>query len=321
VQVQERSGAAQVAVSATGNLAFIPRRTFAARQLVLVDRHGQTQPVADDARIFENPRLSPDGSRIVVDIVSNVGPDVWVYDIGRAVWTQLTFNGMGSVPIWTPDGRSITYIALVGGRPNLFRKAADGSGSAELLSDAPGNPHSWSPDGRWLARASATPGVGLELLAMDATHTTSPFPATPEGSETGAPAISPDGRWITYVTTDSGRRQVYVRPFPEGESRWLVSSDGGTQPMWARSGRELFYRNGDRMMAVAITTTPSFKADRAHVLFEGHFEGAAVRSAYDVMPDGEHFVMLKAVEPQPVNKQINVVLHWSEELKERVSAK
>jgi serine/threonine-protein kinase len=242
VQVLERSGAAQVAVSTTGNLAFVSRRTFSARQLVLVDRHGQTRPLVDEERPFTNPRVSPDGSRIVVDITSSAGPDVWVYDIGRAVWLQLTFNGLGNAPIWTPDGRSITYVAVVNGGPKLFRKPADGSGPAELLSDRPGNPHSWSPDGRWLARTTARDGggVGLALLAMDATHTARPFPATPDGPEMAAPAISPDGRWIAYVTTDSGRRQVYVRRFPEGEGRWLVSPDGGTQPMWARSGRELF---------------------------------------------------------------------------------
>jgi serine/threonine-protein kinase len=137
-----------------------------------------------------------------------------------------------------------------------------------------------------------------------------PFPAVAEGPEMAAPAISPDGHWMAYISTDSGRRQVYVRRFPEGEGRWLVSSDTGTQPMWARSGRELFYRDGERMMAVAVTTQPTFRAERARLLFEGHYEGAAVRAAYDVMPDGEHFVMVKAAEPQPANKQINIVLHW-----------
>ena len=122
------------------------------------------------------------------------------------------------------------------------------------------------------------------------------------------------------IANETGRREVYVRPFPAGEGRWRISSDGGTQPMWARNGRELFYRNGDKMMAAAIAASPTFRADRPMLLFEGHFEGPAVRADYDVTPDG-HFVMIKADERSSVNRQLNVVINWGAELARRISAR
>jgi Tol biopolymer transport system component len=156
------------------------------------------------------------------------------------------------------------------------------------------------------------------LLSLDGARETRPFLSKPEGTEMAAPAISPDGHWIAYVANDSGRRHVYVRPFLEGDGRWLISDRGGTQPMWSRSGRELFYRDGDRMMAVNVTATPVFRADTPKLLFEGHFESPAVRANYDVMPDGQHFVMVKAAERESTNRQLNIVVNWSEELRRRL---
>jgi serine/threonine-protein kinase len=323
VQQAQGAGAAQVAVSSGGSLAYVSRvNRGAPRHLVLVNRLGQAEPIAPPARMYAYPRVSPDGRRIVVDAQEPTGRDVWVYDIPRASWSQLTFDGTSGVPIWTPDGQRITFVATINGGQKLYWKGADGRGSNELLSSEPGNPHSWAPDGRFLARTGGNRDSGggsqVMLLSLDGARETRPFLSKPEGTEMAAPAISPDGHWIAYVANDSGRRHVYVRPFLEGDGRWLISDRGGTQPMWSRSGRELFYRDGDRMMAVNVTATPVFRADTPKLLFEGHFESPAVRANYDVMPDGQHFVMVKAAERESTNRQLNIVVNWSEELRRRL---
>jgi Tol biopolymer transport system component len=321
VQKAEGAGAAQFSVSNTGSLVYIARAGGSRlRHLMLVDRRGQAEQIAPPARSYADPRVSPDGQRIVVDIFQeNTGTDVWVYDMPRTTWNQLTFNGKSNVPIWTPDGKRVTLAATTDGRSKLYWKAADGSGPDELLSTEPGHPHSWSPNGRWLAQTTGGPtNIGIGLLPMDGDRKMRPFVSKKEGNEMAAPAFSPDGRWIAYVSNESGRRQVYVRGFPAGEGRWLVSSEGGTQPMWARDGRELFYRDGDKMMAVAAATTPVFRADKPKLLFEGRYESPAIRSNYDVTADGQHFVMVKADEQQSTNRQLNIVVNWADELRRRV---
>jgi serine/threonine-protein kinase len=313
----DRAGAAQFNVATTGSLLYIDRADASPRrQLMLVDRHGQAEPISPEWRGYRNPRVSPDGQRIVADIEEVRGSDVWIYDRLRAAWNQLTFNGRSLAPIWTPDGKRVTY-ATAEENSKLLWKLADGSGSEELLSSEAGNPHSWSPDGRWLARTSG--GVGLSaalaVLSMDAERRTRPF-LSKEGSSFNAPAFSPDGRWLAYVSDESGRREIYVRGFPAG-GQWRVSSDGGTQPMWARNGSELFYRNGDKMMAVDVATTPVFAAGTPKLLFEGRYESPAVRSNYDVTSD-RRFVMVKADDQHPRTAYLTVVLNWAEELKRRI---
>ena len=156
------------------------------------------------------------------------------------------------------------------------------------------------------------------LLPFDGDRKPSPFFRTPFNER--AAQFSPDGRWIAYMSDESGRFEVYVQPYPGPGGKWQVSTDGGEEPVWGRSGRELFYRNGERMMAVDIATQPTFSAGSPKVLFEGQYARNAYFIAnYDVAPDGERFLMLKAVEQQEeALSQFNVVLNWFEELKQRV---
>ncbi|PYV20907.1 MAG: hypothetical protein DMG27_21925, partial [Acidobacteria bacterium] len=135
-----------------------------------------------------------------------------------------------------------------------------------------------------------------------------------------APIFSPDGRWIAYQSDESGRGEIYVRPFPGPGGKTLISPEGGTQPVWARNGRELFYRNGDKMMAAAVETEPVFAAVKPKLLFEGHYETGIYTylANYDVSLDGRRFLMIKASEHEVAATQINVVLNWLEDLKRRV---
>jgi len=319
VQQPVPGGAAQFSVSTSGSLVYLLPSDGRAldRSLMLVDRDGRAREIAPPARPYFVPRLSPDGRRIAVHVQEDVETNVWIYDIPRATWNRLTFNGNSGAPIWTPDGK---YVTFAGPGGYIYRKAVDGSGSDEQLSsESLGNPHSWSPDGRWLATAGADGGRSwIWLLTVGNDRTPRHFLSDREIREQNAPAISPDGRWMAYVSNESGKRQIHVRSFPTGEGHWMVSTEGGTQPMWARDGSELFYRDGDKMMAVPIATKRVFTPGRPTLLFEGRYESPAIRSNYDVMMDGRSFVMVKANDADSSNRQLNIVLNWANELKRRV---
>ena len=155
------------------------------------------------------------------------------------------------------------------------------------------------------------------VLPMEGNSKPQVFLRTPLSES--SPSFSPDGRWIAYVSNESGREEVYVQPYPGPGGRSQISTEGGIEAVWASNGRELFYRNGDKMMAVEITTQPTFTAGSPRLLFEGSYSFSANNStSYDVSLDGQRFLMVQSVEPEQAPTQINVVLNWFEELKRRV---
>jgi eukaryotic-like serine/threonine-protein kinase len=224
-------------------------------------------------------------------------------------------------PAWTPDGKRIAFISNKEGPLNTFWQLADGSGGLERLTtgDDVQTPNSWSPDGQLLAFNEINPKTGIDILVLRLSdRKTEPFMRTPFNES--APRFSPDGRWLAYVSDESGRYEVYVQPYPGPGGKWQISTEGGTEPMWNPNGRELFYRNGNKMMAVDIVTQPSFTVGRPRMLFEGQYQPTPVTFPnYDVYPDGQRFLMLKPTEQaQAGPTQINVVLNWFEELKQKV---
>jgi hypothetical protein len=204
----------------------------------------------------------------------------------------------------------------------ILWKFADGSGSEETLlpTEIVPNPTSVSTDGRVLVFSRADPKSGNDIWALPLDGERKPVPYLQSRFAEMAPILSPDGRWIAYFSDESGRSEVYVQPFPGPGGKWLISSEGGSNPVWARNGRELFYRNVTRMMAVDITTDPAFRAGTPRMLFDGpQYRDAAGRADFDVSPDGQRFLMLKEAEQQPgALTQLHVVLNWFEELKRRV---
>jgi hypothetical protein len=258
-----------------------------------------------------------------------------VTNMGRAYLKGLTgggiigclkhFPGLGSAsidPVWTPDGKRIVFK---GADNRLFWQPADGSTGAEALtkSELAGNnvPGSWSPDGQVLTFMEINPDTGYDVFTLSLKDgKPQPFLRTP--SLETAPRFSPDGHFIAYTSDESGRVEVYVRPYPGPGGKWQISTEGGMEPVWNPKGRELFYRSGKKMMAVEVTTQPTFSAGKPKVLFEGPYVPTP-RSFpdYDVSPDGERFLMLKAGESEErTSTQINVVLNWFEELKQKVPA-
>jgi Tol biopolymer transport system component len=296
--LQSLTGAAHYSISATGSLAYVPGGVQVNQnqsRLVWVSRTGAEQPLAAPVHTYQAPRLSPVDRRVAVSIQEQ-GTQVWLYDLSRDTLSPLTFEG-GQFPIWTLDGKRVAFFS--GAPTNLFWQAADGSGTAERLTTSEHfqNPGSFSPDGKLLAFLIQTP------------------------RNKSVPLFSPDGRWLVYVSTESGRPEIYAQPYPGPGGKQQISTEGGTEPVW-RNDRELFYRNGNKMMAVDIATQPSFSAGKHRVLFEGQYlPGVGDTPNYDFDTKGQRFLMLKPVDDSPAAPtQINVVLNWTEELKQKLLA-
>jgi Tol biopolymer transport system component len=268
--------------------------------------------------------------------ISDQDVQIWVYDLTRETLARLTFEGnVNNVPQWSPDGRQIAFSsnrADTAKPQNPYRQAADGTGSAERLgaSDFQWAAASVSPDGKLLAFTETTPQTGRDIWVMNLEDLSAgsgqvrkaqPFLKTP--AEDTAPKFSPDGKWIAYSSDASGRREIYVQPYPGPGGKWMISTDGGQEPVWNPKGGELFYRSGNKIMAVDIDTQSGFEAGKPRQLFEGpYLLTSGSFPWYDVSPDGQRFLMLKPVESQAsAPTQINVVLNWFEELKQKVPVK
>jgi len=326
---QSATGTTQYSLSATGSLVYVPAGglTMPQSRLVWVSRNGAEQPLAAPVHAYWYPRLSPDGHRAAVAIgeqEKQTKMQVWLYDLSRDTLTRFTFEETFRVhPVWTPDGKRIAFQSGKEGPSNLFWQLADGSGGLERLTTGEYNqiPMSYSPDGQLLAFVEFNPATAFDIWVLRmGDRKAQPFLRT-EFSES-APRFSPDGRWLTYDSNESGRSEIYVRPYPGPGEKSQISTEGGKEPVWNPNGRELFYRSGDKMMAVDVATQPTFAAGKSRMLFEGHYLPTPnYFQNYDVSSDGQRFLMLKPVEQaQAAPREIDVVLNWFEELKQKVPA-
>jgi serine/threonine-protein kinase len=319
-------GLANYTITEDGTLVYLPDTGGAEQRLVWVDRKGTAEALAAPPRNYGAPRLSPDGRRIA----TRIGGDTWVYDISRDTLTRLTFEPGGStVSAWTPDGNRVTYHGNRGESSGLFWKLADGSGPEERIVASEHNvvPGAWSPDGKFFAftESNNVTSDDLWVLSLEADpqrpgtgNKAQPFLKTP--FDEGRPKFSPDGRWLAYISDESGRQEVYVQPYPGPGGKWQISTEGGNEIVWARNG-ELFYRSGEKMMVVETTTQPTFSAGRPRLVFEGQYGiGLGGGAAYDVTPDGQRFLMVQGFAGEGGARQIHVVLNWFEELRRRVPA-
>jgi serine/threonine-protein kinase len=290
-------GPAQVAVSKNGSMVYIPERPF---DLVLVDQAGRRQTPTTLQRRFHSPRFSPNGRYLAVDFPQQGSRDVWTLDLQQGTMTRVTFANDGHDPVWSPDGRSITYASATSRSAiGIYRRRVDGSGAAEsvYVGRVVTTAQTFSPDGRYIitAPSDANGAWDLGLLSLDGERRHETLIATPF-SEAFA-AIAPDGRWLAYVSDETGREEVYVRPFPEPGPRVMVSQNGGREPVWSRDGRRLFYI-GDRqntpfLVAADIRTTPEFAVLSRNPLFDvSEYEPANPHANYDVSRDGRQFAFV-----------------------------
>ena len=321
---QERA-LGQFSVSRTGTLAFVAGPSFSSGkgELLWVERDG-TESVIKEVGVARGARLSPDGHRIVYqrrdESVPNSQPMVWVYDIERGTTSRVTFDGDSWWPVWTPDGRRVVFIHSTDQKNYaLAWQNADGTGPLEAFAAAPGRvrqPQSWTPDGRlllahdfpWPSQSSGTSGFDIVAIPRDGDRTAVPLIATPFTES--LPFVSPDGRWLAYVSDESGRSEVYVRPYPALDAKYQVSIDGGDEPAWSPAGGELFYRDGAKMMAVDVAAGPGFRAGKPHMLFQNETaRGSRQGRDYDVSRDGRRFLMLKLSYAGTADR-VDVVLGW-----------
>ncbi len=318
------NGFAHYDVSADGVLAYVSGGVQGTnRRIVWVDRNGSEQVTNAPGHAYRYPRLSPDGSRIAVTIEEGES-HVWVYDIHRDALTRLTFDGsVNLIGAWTPDGKRVAFSSTRVGFQNPFWQAADGSGSAEQLvtSETVFSPTSFSPDAKAMAYVEVGPDTGYDIgvLRLDG-RKIQPFLHTRFFE--GGPSFSPNGRFLAYASDEAGRQEIFVQPYPGPGGKWQVSTDGGTEAVWNRNGRELFYRSGNKMMTVDVTTESAFSVGKPRMLFETEYvPSPASLPNYDVSSDGQRFLMLKPGEQAQTPTQINVVTNWTEELKRRVPVK
>jgi serine/threonine-protein kinase len=303
-------GAAKMALSRTGMIVADPVEV-SERALDLVDRSGRAERLSTRLGEFFDPRFSPDGRRIAVGL----GGDIWIAERAQKSLTRLTLDSAATRPAWSPDGRRVAYVRQVGRRVELRVIRVDGGAPPESMPTIPGA-EPWevlfTGEGRSVVvRTVGGPGNrDIWLVALDSARPPVPLLRSPANEV--APALSPDGRWLAYVSNESGRAEVYARSFPDIGERVTVSLDGGTEPMWSPRGGELFYRSGSTLIAAQTRTGPAFEVLRRTPLFTNRdYAVDLTHQVYDVSPDGQHFVMIKNLGGA---RRLSVILHAFENL-------
>jgi serine/threonine-protein kinase len=303
------------AVARNGTLVYVPASGRAgASRMLWVDRQGQATAITTLDRPADTPRLSPDGSRIAFRAPAP-NCDVWVHDFSRGTTTRLTHEGDNHGVVWMDDGARIATARERREGIDIIAVSADGSGSTQRITTFPAAtaavPSAWGSGSLLVQRGGGRTGIDISVLSIAAPE---PRPLVSSPFEESGGVVSSDGRYLAYVSNESGRAEVYVQHLGSQGPRVQVSTAGGIEPVWAPNGKELFFRSGRDLLAVPIETTPQFAIGRPQALFSGDYAFGALAATvsglanYDVAPDGQRFVMMTGT--QWLEGQLVVVLNW-----------
>jgi serine/threonine-protein kinase len=313
VMASEANGQAHFAAVSDGTLVYLTGRdTQTERSVMLVDRAGRARALTGDRRSFETVSSSRDGARLAVTITA-ANDSLWTMELDRPSLTRITFESENAYPVWSPDGTRIVLARHRGGEPRkLFVMPSDGSIAPELLrGEIVGMPESWTAAGNLLAFTRPSAENGIDIWVMPMVGDGGPRQLLATRFDEMHPRFSPDARWIAYTSNESGRYEVYVRPFPGFGQKRLVSSDGGMEPRWGSDGRELFYRAGDAVMVADVSGS---RIAPPRVLFRGRYTESEVHwPTWDVLPDGRGFLMIQDFA-QP-RTSLSLVHNWFAELR------
>jgi eukaryotic-like serine/threonine-protein kinase len=326
------NGSAQLSFSDNGTVVYLSGGGANHNlNVALLDRKGNAAVLMNDQQDAASPRFSPDGQRFAFQKGAS---SIWVHDLARETTSTITTGSTGaSFPIWTPDGERLTYAhplsAAKSSGQGIFLKRSDGTGEEVPLTTKPipiAFLASWSPDGKVLlfARLSEKTGACCEIwtLTIDGNgKPQEPRQFLPTSGGPPYPSFSPDGRWVAYVSFESGMPQVCVVPFPGTGGKWQISTDGGTEPRWSKNGHELFYVRGNSLIAVPYSVEKnSFQAGKPQTLFSDRLEMRAPFASYDVAHDGEHFVIFQFTGGHIAeNSEPTVILNWLAQARQLVA--
>ena len=319
-----QTGGVQFAAAAAGLAAYVPGDAVStAAPISWMDQTAKTTPLRPVSADWSNPRFSPDGSRLAMDIITSGQLDVWVYEWARDTMSRLTFDAADDgIPVWTPDGRRIVFTSMRADKKsfNLYWQPADGSGEAQRLTESPNRqlPYSFHPSGKYLAFVEQRPGTlgDLMILPIEGDRETGWKPGKPTvflstPFNESSPMFSPDGRWIAYLSSESGRTESYIRPFPGPGGKWQLSPNGGDDVTWSRVANEIFFAAPDNRIMVAGYTVQgdSFTVDKPRVWSEGRFATRPRTPSRDLdfHPDGKR-VALAPGTTREASRQDKVVL-------------
>jgi eukaryotic-like serine/threonine-protein kinase len=310
-------GLAAFDVSRTGVLIYRAGE-LERRRLLWTDRTGKQTPAFDAPGDYRDVSFAPDGTRLVFDMSQGTsGGDLWIRDLARGVSTRFTFDpAVELVPLWSPDGRRIVFTSRAKGPGDLYVKDASGTRDPELLLASPDAKFAsdWSKDGRFVLYAAQTTKTGFNIWALPFEGDKTPFALVATKFDELSATFSPDGKYVAYMSNESGRPEVYVQEFPEARNKWQVSTDGGSQPFWRADGKELYYRSRGRVMAVPVLQGATFSVGTPQELFKATFANVTVRAHYRPTADGQRFLVLAPLAGEAI-KPASVVLNWPSALR------
>ena len=316
--VTNQVGGWRYSLSQNGLLVYGGAGATEDQQLTWFDRAGQPLGTVGPVGLFSTPQLSPDGKRIAARVENKTDvSDIYVFDHTRGSSLRLTFDPKFDVyPAWSADGTHIFWGADRGGKNQIYQKAASGTGQEELLfeADAPLYPMNCTSDGKFLLFVRVSPKTQRDIWVLPLQDKGKPFPLLESPFIESTAYFSPNGRWVAYMSNESGRFEVYIRPFPDAGGKWQVSANGGTFPQWRADGKELFYISNDqKLMAVAVQGGNTFAMDTAKELFDLASKSVS-RNHFAVTADGQRFLLIRQTQssaPPPVT----VVANWQTEVK------